>query len=193
MNNMIEPSQQPVPQKENTPTSTDSVIRQPKKSNRKIWIIAGVILVLGILCLCSIICIAIIGAGGIKIANEKPSITSVLDSYIQFMANKDAESAYALFSPRAQRQIPQSKLQEMLEGNNYIVFEDYQNLSVTTYTISVVANTNPNLPQGNVSKVSGTIHYKGDIQGTFNGTLEKVGDKWMIDGIYVTVPPSKIK
>jgi hypothetical protein len=41
--------------------------------------------------------------------------------------------------------------------------------------------------------VTGTIVFEGEIQGSFNGVLEKVDDEWMIDGMYVTVPPSKIK
>jgi len=52
------------------------------------------------------------------------------------MANKDAENAYALFSPRAQRQIPISKIQELLDGKNYFLFEGYQSLSVSNPNIS---------------------------------------------------------
>jgi hypothetical protein len=135
----------------------------------------------------------VFGASMFKVYTEKAPVESVLDAYMRHMANKDADSAYALFSPRAQRQIPISEVQEMLEGNNYFLFEGYQSLSMTNLNISAAANTNPDLPQGTVAEVTGVITYEGDIQGSFNGVLEKVGDEWMIDGIYVTVPPSKIK
>jgi hypothetical protein len=164
---------------------------QPQKSNKKIWIIVGI--VLAVLCLCSIACIAIFSTSMYKIYTEKAPVESVLNDYMRYMANKNAESAYALFSPRAQRQIPISKIQEMLEGNNYILFEGYQSLSVSNLNISAAVNTNPDLPQGTVAKVTGVINFEGGIQGSFNGTLEKVGGKWMIDGIYVTVPPDKLK
>ncbi len=164
---------------------------QPQKSNKNIWIIVGIALV--VLCLCSIACVAIFGTSMYKVYTEKAPVESVLDNYMRYMANKDAENAYALFSPRAQGQIPISKIQEMLEGNNYLLFEGYQSLSVSNLNISAAVNTNPDLPQGTVAKVTGVINFEGDIQGSFNGTLEKVDGKWMIDGIYVTVPPDKIK
>src|ERR1700690_4039115 len=119
---------------------------QPQKSNKHIWIVAGVAVVL--LCLCSIACVALFGTAIYKVYTEKAPVQGVLDSYMRYMANKDAESAYALFSPRAQRQIPISKVQEMLEGNNYFLFEGYQSLSVSNLNISAAASANPDAPQG---------------------------------------------
>ena len=181
-------SQQEIPPASQVSTPSPA---QPQKSNKNIWIIIGIALIA--LCLCSIACVAIFGASMYKVYTEKAPVESVLNDYMRYMANKDAESAYALFSPRAQRQIPISKVQEMLEGNNYLLFEGFQSLSVSNLNISAIANTNPNLPQGTVAKVTGVINFEGGIQGSFNGTLEKVDGKWMIDGFYVTVPPDKIK
>jgi hypothetical protein len=181
-------------QQENTPVSSDVISSLPQKSNKNLWVIVGI--AIAVLCCCSIICIVAIGlgvVGGSKVAAEKAPIESVLDSYMKYMAAKDFESAYALFSPRAQRQFPISKIKELLDGNNYMVFEGYQSLSVNNLNISAAANTNPNIPQGTVAKVTGTVTYEGGIQGTFNGTLEKVNEKWQIDGIFVNVPPSKFK
>jgi hypothetical protein len=190
---MIEQSQ-PIESPEEIPSITSQhfdSISQPKRSKKKIWIIVGI--ALAILLLCSIICVAVFGIGMYRISIEKAPIEAVLDDYMQHMANKDADSAYALFSPRAQRQIPISKIQEMLEGNNYILFEGYQSLSVSNINISAVANANPDVPQGTVANVTGIISFEGGIQGSFNGILEKVDGKWLIDGIHVTVPPNKIK
>ncbi len=192
---MTDESQEVSLQQENQPISqpqvSDSISTQPQKSNKKTWVIVGI--VIAVLCLCSIICVAVFGTSMYKVYTEKAPVESVLDAYMRHMANKDAESAYALFSPRAQRQIPISKLQEMLEGNNYILFEGYQSLSVSNLNISASANTNPDLPQGTVAKVTGVIIFEGNIQGSFNGVLEKVDGEWMIDGMYITVPPDKIK
>lgn len=181
---------QPVLPQSQTPISITTP-SQSQKSNKNIWLIVGI--VVAFICLCSILCIVVFGTSMYKVYTEKAPVEAVLDTYMRDMANKDAESAYALFSPRAQRQIPISKVQELLEGNNYIIFEGYKSLSVSNLNISAVANTNPNIPQGTVAKVTGVVIYDDGIQGTFNGVLEKVGDKWMIDGIHVTVPPSKIK
>jgi hypothetical protein len=190
---MTDELQQESSQQEIPPAAQGSapLSAQSKKSNKNIWLIVGIAIV--VLCLCSIACVAIFGAGMYKIYTEKAPVESVLNDYMRYMATKDAESAYALFSPRAQRQIPISKIQEMLEGNNYFLFEGYQSLSVSNLNISAAANTNPDMPQGTVAKVTGVINFEGGIQGSFNGTLEKVDGKWMIDGIYVTVPPDKIK
>lgn len=81
----------------------------------------------------------------------------------------------------------------MLEGNNYFLFEGYQSLSVTNINISAVANTNPDTPQGTVAKVNGVISNEGDIQDMYNGILGKVDDEWILDGIHVTVPLTKIE
>lgn len=164
---------------------------QPRKPNKTIWIVVGIALVM--LCFCSIAGVAVFGASLYKVSIERAPVESVLDDYMRYMADKDAESAYALFSPRAQRQIPILKIQDMLEGNNYIVFEGYQSLSVSNLNISAAANTNPDLPQGTVAQVTGIVGYEGGFQGSFHGTLEKVDGKWMIDGIFVTVPPDKIQ
>ena len=164
---------------------------QPQKSNKKVWLLGGAAVL--VLCLCTIACFAIFGASMYKIYTEKAPVEAVLHDYMRYMANKDAESAYALFSHRAQRQIPISEIQKLLEGNNYIVFEGYLSLSVSNLNISAVANANPNTPQGTVAKVSGVINFEGGITGSFNGTLEKVDGTWMIDGMYIVVPPEKIK
>ena len=190
---MTDISQQVSPQQENPskPLPSSSISPQPQKSKKNNWIIVG--LLVGILCLCSVVCVAVFGTAMFKVYKEKAPVESVLDAYMTAMANKDADNAYALFSPRAQRQVSISQIQDLLEGNNFLVYKGYQNLSVGSINISATANTNPDLPQGIVAKVNGVIIYADDVQGHFNGVLEKVGDKWMIDSINVTVPPGKIK
>jgi hypothetical protein len=37
------------------------------------------------------------------------------------------------------------------------------------------------------------ITFEGNIQGSFNGVLEKVGNQWMMDGMHISVPPGKFK
>jgi hypothetical protein len=193
-NNMIEESMQPSSPQENptpqVPPPPNSIPRT-QKSNKNAWIIIG--LGTAVICLCSVVCIAVFGLSLFKINAEREPVATVLDAYMQHMSNKDADAAYALFSPRAQRQIPISKFEELLEGNNYILFDGYQSLSVTNINISAAANTNPDLPQGTVAKVTGVITFEGNIQGSFNGVLEKVGNQWMMDGMHISVPPGKFK
>ena len=193
---MTDELQQPAfeTQPENPPGMPNIIPPPPKKSNKNLWII--ICAAVGIFGLCSILCIAAIAVVFIeanKIASAKAPIEAVLDSYMKSMAAKDAESAYSLFSPRAQQQTPISNVQGLLVGNFYFLFEGYQSLSVQNLNLGSYLNANPNSPQGTVANVSGTIQYEGGFQGSFNGTLEQVDGKWKIFGIEVTVPPNKIQ
>jgi hypothetical protein len=164
---------------------------QPQRSNKIIWKIVGI--AIAVLCLCSIACLALFLTSINKANNEKPPVESVLDAFMHDMEAKDAESAYALFSPRVQRQIPIDDLQNMMEGNNYILFDGYLSLSVQNLNLIAAANTNPDLPQGTVASVNGLIQYLGGFTGNFTATLEKVDGEWMIDQINITVPPDKFQ
>ena len=161
-------------------------------------------MVIGVLCCFSIICLAIVeplifGAGMDAIENistnietETAPIESVLDSYMKYMLEKDTENAYALFSPRAQRQIKISKLQELLD-NNYVLFENYESLKVYSFRTGVHVNINPDAPQGVIASATGLITYQDNIQRTFQCTLEKVDEKWKIDAVYITLEPNTTK
>jgi hypothetical protein len=183
--------QQPLPEPNNPPVSPVVISPPPKKSRKNLWIILGI--AVSLLCFGSIICVSVIAFGAGKVAAEKAPVEAILDSYMNYMAAKDPERAYALFSPRAQRQIPISEIQEWIEGNNYILFEGYQSLSVQNLNINFAINTNPDVPQGTVAEVTGIISYEHGIQGTFNGILEKVEGNWQIDGIFVNIPPDKFQ
>ena len=189
---MTEDLQQVPTIQENPPIPPiEPVSSQPRKSNKKTWIILGV--VIGVLFLCAVVCFAIFGASMFKIYTEKKPIESVLTAYMQYMSAKDSDSAYNLFSPRVQRQMPISVIKDQLEGNNYFLFEGFQDLSATNLNISISANADPDLPQGTVATVTGTIDFEDGFQGTFDAVLEKDGGKWMLYNIYISVPPNKIK
>jgi hypothetical protein len=190
---IMDDSQQSItePQQEQPPIPEIVLPSQSKRSNKKYWVISGI--ALGVLCLCSVLCITLVALGANKIKSEEAPVISVIDSYMRFMVARDADSAYALFSPRMRRQFPISKAEELLEGNNYFVFEGYRSLNLNNLNISKDLNTNPDLPQGTVARVTGTITYEGGIQGTFTATLEKVDGKWLIYSINNDIPPSKIK
>ena len=181
----------PEPQQETPSSANEGVSQQIKKPNKKLWVIAGG--VASLICLCTTICVVAVALGVGKGMVERKPVESVLDSYMRYMVAKDIENAYALFSPRAQRQIPLSQLEELVEGNNYVIFEGYQSLSVQSLQLSTGASTNPDTPQGNLAIVTGIISYEDNFQGNFNGVLEKVNGEWQIDGIHVTVPPNKLQ
>jgi hypothetical protein len=124
---------------------------------------------------------------------ERAPVEAVLDSFMKYMEANDVESAYALFSPRVQRQIPIDDVQEMIKGNNYVLFEGYQSISVQNIKLTAAVNTNPDLPQGTVANVKGFIEYSDGFTGNFTATLEKVDGLWMIHRIDINVPPNKFQ
>lgn len=163
----------------------------PKGSNKKLWIFAGI--VVAVICICSVLCLVLLGTSFGKVMVEKAPVEAVLDDFMVKMTAKDIESAYELFSPRVQRQISLENVQEMADGNNYVLFEGYQDLSVTNLNIGPAVNTNPDMPQGTVANVSGEISYSGGFVGHFEAILEKVERNWRLHYINVTVPPDKIQ
>jgi hypothetical protein len=126
------------------------------------------------------------------LANETDSIEQVLDSYMQLMQARDAQSAYDLFSPFARQQISLSDIQGMLVGRSYSIFEGYQSLSVQSLNSGITMNSSDNMPQGTVANVMGIVTYDGGIQGNLSATLDKVDGTWHIVMIYVGVPSEKL-
>jgi hypothetical protein len=116
---------------------------------------------------------------------ERGNVEKVVNDYLRKLDDKDVAGAYAMFSPTAKKSIPQSKIEELVEGQNYSVFSDFQSATVTNIQIQTT-------PSRTVASVQGTVAYDGGIRGTFRGVVGREGDAWMIDGMHVTVPPSKL-
>jgi hypothetical protein len=161
------------------------------KSNKKIWIIAGIVIFF--ICICSIVGVFLIVKGAGSITSEKAPLETILDTFMIKMEAQEFEGAYALFSPRAQRQIPIIELEKLGQGNNTILFKGYESITIQGLNIATSVNTNPDLPQGIVANINGTITYSGGFSGQLSAILEKVDGVWMIDKINVTVPPDKLE
>jgi hypothetical protein len=124
---------------------------------------------------------------------ERPRVEAVLDEFMQTMADKDAKRAYTFFSPRAKRSFSLADTESLLEGNNYLLFEGYQRLTLTGFNVNVGVNANPDLPQGTTAHVNGTVVYEGGFVGQLEATLEQNGDEWQIFTFNVTVPADKLE
>lgn len=160
-----------------------------RKSNKMPWIIAGIIGVF--ICLCCAACLALTVSGVGRILLEKAPVEAVLKSFMEDMQAKDVEAAYGLFSPRSKQTTPLTDLKNMLEGNNYILFDGYENLTVQNLNFSAAINTNPEMPRGTVANVTGMISYEDGYTGRFTAVLEKVDGQWKLFNINITVPPDK--
>jgi len=158
-------------------------------SNRKVFIIGGVLLVF--MCLCVGVTGLAIGAGMVEAFTETPKVEIVIDAYMIAMADQDAGKVYTLMSTRAKRHVSLADIEQLLVGNNYMVFEGYRSLAVTDFTINLTSDPDPDIPQGEVAEVQGMISYDGGFTGDFYAVLEKEGDEWRLHGINVNVPPDK--
>jgi hypothetical protein len=157
-----------------------------KKTNRRKWLLSLAILVL---CCCPGLCANLYA----KIETERPLVENAIDQFMQARAEEDGTKAYRLLSTRSKRTTALADIEELLQGNNYVLFEGYRSTSITDISLNLNTNTDPNEPQGTVAEVAGTIAYEGGFTGSFNAVLEKEGEVWRLFTIYITVPPDKFK
>lgn len=94
-------------------------------------------------------------------------------------------------STRSKRNTTLADVEKLLTANNYILFEGYRGVTFTNLNLAAAFNTDPDMPQGTVAKVEGTISYAGGFTGIFNAILEQEGDTWQHFGISIRVPPDK--
>ncbi len=164
------PLSETVPQaeiKNDTPSAAALPEIQPRKKSRKgLWILLGVCACVVIVCLVGAVMV------GTHVLNEWQPVTDRLDTFVEFMAARDVESAYALIDTAAKASIHQSDLQNLISGSNYQqFFEGYQSL--------VLTNLKTTFGNSITAEASGNITYRSG-SGTFTANLVKVNDTWMI-------------
>lgn len=166
-----------------------------KRKQRNTLIVVGA---LGAaVCLCMGICVIAGGwrtiTGSRKAALDLDEITAVIDEFMVEMEQGNAEAAYALFSARARNQFPLSDLLEMLQGDSYALFEGYESVEVTTWTLQApFYRFGPEPPEGKSVNFRGAVKYEGGITGEVTAVLAEEGDTWRLFQIKVIVPPSKL-
>lgn len=165
----------------------------PQPTGRNWFPLFLVLAALGIAtCVCVGLCIATMGSSLYAGITERDDIEQVLDRLMTAMEAKDSQTAYALFSVRAQRQWGIEELDKLLVHGNYVIFKNYRSLSLQNINISAAVNTNPDAPQGTVANVSAIIEYDDGFEGQMTAVLEKDGKEWRLFGFNVIVPPDKL-
>jgi hypothetical protein len=129
----------------------------------------------------------------LSVSTEQAAVTPVIDRFMQTMTRRDANAAYQLFSSRSQRHTALADLTTMIDGRNYALFDGYQSITIENTSLSSSINTDPDVPQGLIATVNGTVIYTGGATGRFWATLEKEGGDWRLSSINVTIPPEKVK
>ncbi len=159
-----------------------------KRSRKKLVIISTVVVGL---CLVLTLCGLLFVGGNIRVALERDDVEQAVHQFMLAMARKNVNAAYALFSERAQETVSLSKLQEMVEGNNYVLFDRYDSLEVSWLNVGPAVSSNPEMPRGIVAKAAGETRYTDGSMGSFQAVLERVNGEWKLTGVNVTVPPAK--
>jgi len=175
-----------------SPAVLDMPPAPQNKKPRKVLIISAIVAAV-IICLCLTTCLIMFGRNAYMAITERDEIHEVLHLYMELMKNHAPKQAYELFSSRVKRVDGiYEELEKMTQGANATLFEGYQEIEMRNINITTTANTNQDLPQGQVANVSGVIHYDDGFDGTFTAVLELEEDAWKIYYINVTVPPEKI-
>jgi hypothetical protein len=159
-----------------------------QRKGRLAFALVALLLALG---LCVVICIAASATTPAQTDAQRPAIESVLDQFMNAMERRDLDEAYSLFSTRARRQVSRTEIGELLEGNNYVLVEGYQHLSLTRLRIEVAVNTNPDIPQGTLGHVEAEVEYEGGFTGSMQALLEQEQGEWRLFTVNVQVPPDK--
>jgi hypothetical protein len=170
-----------------------------KKSNRNVSILSGVLIgwassCAGISCV-GLLCVGVFGLifGGmvVKDYKESPKVESVMNGFMSAMDDKNTSKAYTFFSTRSKRTTPLADIEKLLEGNNNALFEGFRSATITSFYVTTASNADPDMPQGQVAELEGTISYAGGFTRDFTAVLELEEGEWRIFEIYVTVPPNK--
>jgi hypothetical protein len=156
------------------PASATSRVTTPpqpipgEKSRRKRVVIGA--LVVG-LCLFMGLCGVVFGAGILKVTIEKPKVERVIDKFMSAMAAKDADKAYTLLSTHSKKKASLADVEKLLNGNNYLLFDGYQSVTIPNFTLNAAFSSDADMPQGTFAQADGTIAFRGGFKGTVNAVL----------------------
>ena len=97
---------------------------QPKKSKKALWVV--------LICLLGIVIVGLIVFGAFKLVDsrtanigDQPAINNTLVGFMQGMSAKNVNKAYSYLSDRGKPLWPKEKLQKLLDGNDYRLFEKF--------------------------------------------------------------------
>lgn len=179
----------PQPQMPDT-TPYDAAPPAPKPKRRWwLWAVIGAWL-LGMLA-CGLCVMASLPA--MQAGMESDEMVTTLNAFFEALDQQDLAEAASLVSTRGAKFITEEALSEMIEGANYSIFEDFESVTINNMMVRTGVNTNPNMPNGVYSQISGSVDYTGGYTGSFSAVLERENDEWRVFSFNMTAPPEKIQ
>lgn len=163
-----------------------------KKSPWKlIGIIAGLIVLLT--CICETGAAVYFTKKMVNNHLEQPEVLAVIDHFMYLMKYNNAEDAYNLFSARQQKITSLQDIEEMLDGDNYLMFEGYWELNLIEFEISIQKSYNLDWPQGTVAYVFCEVLYQKENLQLLEAILEKQDGEWKLADIFVYPPSDNLR
>lgn len=120
----------------------------------------------------------------VSIPQETKSIGAMVDDFLTAMANKETEKAYTMGTSQGDANTWQAGIDNLLQGNNFVLFEGYREISLTNINISQFGTEK-------YAEVQGDVMYEGDFIGTFSADVVKEGQLWKFRSVTVNAPAEK--
>ncbi len=122
---------------------------------------------------------------------SRPQAEAILHEFMSAMVKKETDRAVVLFSDRAG--VTTAELKKLVQGNNYVLFDGYRDVIVTTIYGPPAFSNQPWGYAGGVWTVEATVNFEGDFTGTIKAFMEYDGAAWRLYGINVIPSTDKIK
>lgn len=120
----------------------------------------------------------------VSFRQEIKSIEVLVQDFLTAMSNKDADKAYALMSSESDAQNQLSNIDTQLQGNKYVIFEGFREISLNEVNISQFGTYK-------YAEVSGDVYYEEGFIGDFTAKVVKEGQEWKIQWLTVNAPAGK--
>lgn len=150
----------------------------PRRSNSP-WAI--VIVLLAVIVLVPCVCGGIfLQRSGYIAFTEHDNIERFVNVFLQQMENRDADTAYAMFSPSAKEDVSHYDILRLIIGSDYRLFRNFKRASIHTIEAKTIDGKT-------VAEIRGRVYYERDVSGSFQGTVALEGDRWMMVGFQITL------
>jgi hypothetical protein len=110
---------------------------------------------------------------------------SAAHEFMCAMRDGEVENAFAMFAAGPEIGTVRSQLQYMTTSDQFVLFDGYQRLEMTTWNHRLGTG-------GDTVTLEGVVEYADGFEGTFNALLVRENSSWKVGSFYVWVPWEKI-
>lgn len=148
-------------------------------------VVAGCLIGLAFL-VCAGSVISVVTAVFVTRAENQDEWLTLGDAFMQAMADKEIDRAYALFAEELRREVRRSDLAAFIDGPSFVLFDGYLDLEIESW------NFNYAYVEGRSVEVTGPVNYQEHYTGIYELVLAEEGDNWRILAFNVQVSPEKV-